>query len=69
MKLAAGRYLIRNAATGNLAVLLDANPGTDLKGAILGLDDNLEGMKVRYLFVYIPPRYLWLGDFIQLRPF
>ena len=46
MKFDTGRFLIKNADSGNLAVLPDANHGTDLVGAIPGLDDHLKGEKV-----------------------
>jgi len=46
LKPPSGRYLIKNAQSGNLAVLADDNYATDLRSAIPGLEDDLEGEKV-----------------------
>ena len=42
-----GRFLIKNADSGNLAVLPNDDHGADLVGAIPGLKDHLKGQKVR----------------------
>ena len=52
MKIDTGRFLITNAHSGNLAILSDANEGTDLVGAIPSIDEDLRGEKVRCSFIF-----------------
>ena len=47
MDFGTGRFLIRNAHSGNIAVLSDANYSTDIRGTIRGLEDELKGETVR----------------------